>query len=107
MKNGAQTIYNDLPASEASLWESRMIAQSYAVQRTEMTRAAYKYIPSTYLICENDQAAPARYQEMFAKMANSHVERCDSGHSPMLSQTETLVQKIIEAVEKALEKEKV
>ena len=82
-----------------------MIAQSYAVQSTKITRGAYKYIPSAYLICENDQAAPAQYQEMFAKMAHPHVERCDLGHSPMLSRTETLVEKIIEAVEKALEKE--
>jgi hypothetical protein len=102
MKKGAQTIYNDLPQAEAELWESRMIAQSYAVQRTKITRSAYKYIPSTYLICENDQAAPPQYQEMFATMANSHVERCDSGHSPMLSQTEMLVGKIVDAVKNAV-----
>lgn len=102
MKSGAQTIYNDLPVSEAALWESRMIPQSYAVQSTKMTRGAYKYISSTYLICENDQAAPPQYQEMFAQMASSHVERCYSGHSPMLSQTGMLVGKIVEALERAV-----
>jgi hypothetical protein len=102
MKNGAQLIYNDLPASEASLWESKMIPQSYAVQRTKMTHAAYKYIPSTYLICDNDQAAPPQYQELFARIANSKVERCSAGHSPMLSQTEMLVGKIVDMAEKSV-----
>lgn len=102
MKNGAQLIYNDIPESEASLWESRMILQSYAVQTTKLTRSAYNYISSTYLICENDQAAPPQYQEMFAGMAKSHVERCSAGHSPMLSQTVMLVGKIVEAAETAV-----
>jgi hypothetical protein len=35
-----------------------MIAQSYAVQKTEIACAAYKCVPSTYLLCENDKAAP-------------------------------------------------
>ena len=80
MRNGAQLVYNDLPPAEASLWESRMIAQSYAVQTTKMTRCAYKYIPSTSLVCENGQAAPLQYQAIFAKLVKSHVEMCRGGH---------------------------
>ncbi|KAL9026839.1 MAG: hypothetical protein Q9196_004556 [Gyalolechia fulgens] len=94
---GAEKLYNDLPAEEAALWESRLVAQSSKVQETKLTRAAWKSIPSTYLITEGDQAVPPQYQEAFAQQTGSTVERCSSGHSPQLSQPEMLVQKISEA----------
>ena len=97
--NGAKTLYNDLPDAEAELWESRLIPQSYAVQATVVTRAAYDYIPSTYLVCENDAAAPARFQEMFAAMVKAQVRRCSAGHSPMLSQTSMLVDEVVRVAE--------
>ncbi|MCJ1360079.1 MAG: hypothetical protein MMC33_010082 [Icmadophila ericetorum] len=103
LKDGGKLLYNDLPETEATLWASRLIPQSHKVQDTKLTRAAYKYIPSTYLMCENDQAAPLQYQEMFAASSKAtEVEKCTSGHSPMLSQPEMLAQKIIAAAEKAL-----
>ena len=100
--HGEQTLYNDLLPSEASLWASRLIAQSYRVQTTKLTRAAWRYIPSTFLICENDQAVPPKYQEMFAASTKAQVERCNSGHSPQLSQPEMLVQKIDDAVKRVM-----
>ncbi|KAE8149090.1 Alpha/beta hydrolase fold-1 [Aspergillus avenaceus] len=100
IKNGAKTLYNDLPDSEAALWESRLIPQSYLVQTTPTTRAAYEYIPSTYLICEGDQAAPAQFQEGFANLAKAEIDRCSAGHSPMLSQPDMLVGKIAAVVDK-------
>jgi len=103
IKNGAKTLYSDLPDSEAAYWESQLIPQPHAVQTTILTRASYRYIPSTYLVCENDQAAPPQFQEMFAASAKAHVEKCSSGHSPMLSQPVQLVDKIVGAVEKAVE----
>ncbi|KAL2843239.1 hypothetical protein BJX68DRAFT_270248 [Aspergillus pseudodeflectus] len=41
IKNGARTFYSDLSDAEAKLWESRLIPQSYKVQTTPVTRAAY------------------------------------------------------------------
>ncbi|KAL5334422.1 Alpha/beta hydrolase fold-1 [Aspergillus crustosus] len=102
IKNGGSTLYSDLPPAVASLWESRLIVQSYAVQTTPVTRAAYEYIPSTYLICEKDQAVTPQFQEMFAGLAKAKVERCDTGHSPMLSRLELLVEKITAAVNGAI-----
>lgn len=58
------------------------------------------YIPSTYLICEND--APLQYQKMFAASIKAQVERCDSGHSPMLSQPVQLVEAILKDIERDL-----
>ena len=99
---GEKLLYNDLPSSEASLWASRLIAQSYRVQTTKLTRAAWRYVHATYLICENDQAVPTQYQETFAASAKVQVEKCSSGHSPHLSQPEMLVQRIHEASQKAV-----
>ncbi|CAF9910019.1 hypothetical protein IMSHALPRED_008531 [Imshaugia aleurites] len=100
--HGEEKLYSDLPPNEASLWASLLVAQSYRVQTTKLTRAAWRYIPSTYLICESDQAVPPQYQEMFAASAKAQVEQCRSGHSPHLSQPEMLVQKIHEACQKAV-----
>jgi hypothetical protein len=107
MRAGAKNIYND-PAEEeeAKAWEERMIPQSYEVQKTVLTREAWKFVPSTYLICENDQAAPPSFQEGFAKMAQSTVVRCNAGHSPMLSQTAMLVGELVQTVEKAIKDKK-
>ncbi|KAJ0417428.1 alpha/beta-hydrolase [Aspergillus carlsbadensis] len=100
IKNGSSTLYSDLPSAEAQLWESRLIAQSYRVQTTPVTRAAYEYIPSTYLVCENDRAVPPEIQRMFAALAGARVEACGAGHSPMLSQTGMLVARIARVVER-------
>ena len=104
LKNRTQLLYNDLPEEEAGKWGSRLIAQSHAVQKTEITCTAYKYIPSTYLLCEKDKAAPPQYQEMFARAAGSQLLRCETGHSPVLSQPEMLVDKVTEAIEVAIMK---
>ncbi|KAH8700033.1 catalytic protein [Phaeosphaeriaceae sp. PMI808] len=102
LKGGASLLYNDMPDDEAAAWESRLIPQSYAVQKTEIEVTAYKHIPSTYMICENDKAAPPQYQEMFAGAAGAKVIKLASGHMPMLSQPDALVEKVVEAVKKAV-----
>ncbi|KAK5996084.1 putative hydrolase R7-like protein [Cladobotryum mycophilum] len=104
MENAGRLIYNDLPAEEAAYWESKIIDQSYAVQTTELTRAAYRYIPSTYAICELDQALSLNIQEKFAEAADADVIRLNAGHSPMLSIPEELADLIAAASEGALKR---
>ncbi|KAF7869632.1 hypothetical protein EAF04_004416 [Stromatinia cepivora] len=101
--NGASILYNDLSDSDAKYWESQLILQSYNVQKAKLTHAAYTYLPSTYLICENDQAAPSKYQVMFATTASAQIDRCNEGHSAMLSQTALLAEKISAAAELAIQ----
>lgn len=67
-----------------------------------MTRAAYSYVPSTYLVCDKDKAAPPEVQCMFAKRAGSLIEHCDAGHSPHLSQTTMLVTRIVKTIERVV-----
>ncbi|OJJ65569.1 hypothetical protein ASPBRDRAFT_49679 [Aspergillus brasiliensis CBS 101740] len=101
IKNGARTLYSDLPDAAAAWWDSRLTPQSHLVQTTPTTRAAYEYPPSTYLICEEDQAVPVPFQERFAELARAEIDRCSAGHSPMLSQPDMLVGKIAAVVNKA------
>ncbi|KAI3324235.1 alpha/beta-hydrolase [Xylariaceae sp. AK1471] len=103
MKNAAKIIYSDLPTEEANYWESKIIDQSYAVQTTKLTREAYRYCPSTYVVCVNDQGPPPQFQEMFGKAANSNIIKISSGHSPMLSKTEELADLINVAAEDAMQ----
>lgn len=96
MKETASTIYHDLPPEEARHWASKIIDQSYAVQTTPISRTAYRYIPSTYVVAEDDHALPVQYQEMFAATTGSEVKKIQSGHSPQLSKTEELADLIEE-----------
>ena len=51
-----------------------------------------------YLLCEDDEALPRAYQEHFAEVSSSRVERLRVGHSPYLTHRE----KALEVVERAV-----
>ncbi|KAI0482261.1 catalytic protein [Xylariaceae sp. FL0804] len=91
MKNTAELLYHDLPAAEAQSWASKTVDQSYAAQTTEMANEAFRFVASTYVVCENDRVSSPEAQEMFGKAAGADILRLDSGHSPMLSHTAELV----------------
>lgn len=103
IKDAGPKMYSDLPAEEAQYWSDKIIDQSYAVQTTELTRAAYKYIPSTYVVTENDETVPAQFQEMFAGAAGADILKIAAGHSPMLSKAEELTELIDATATKTLE----
>ena len=97
MESPAQRFYNDLPEREAKKWVSELRPQLAEAQLSPLTNAAYRFIPSTYLFCENDQALPIFLQKkMVAESGAKFVsEECTAGHSPFLSMPE----KVVEAVE--------
>jgi pimeloyl-ACP methyl ester carboxylesterase len=57
--------------------------------RQPLTETAWKTIPSTYIVCEADNAVPVAAQELMAKRAND-VYRLNTSHSPFLSQPAAL-----------------
>ena len=59
--------------------------QNLAVLEQAVQSAAWKQIPSTYLVCADDQGTPPALQREFAARAGSVVE-LDAGHHPFLSQ---------------------
>ncbi|OTA98058.1 hypothetical protein M426DRAFT_326290 [Hypoxylon sp. CI-4A] len=103
IKDAANILYHDLPDAEAKEWESKIIDQSYAVQKTKMTNEAFGFIKSTYVVCEKDRGPPPMYQEKFGEMAGSKILKISSGHSPMLSHTAELVGMIDRVVKSVME----
>jgi pimeloyl-ACP methyl ester carboxylesterase len=59
--------------------------QSLGVFGQPVQSAAWQHVPSTYLVCAEDQGTPAELQREFAGRAASIVE-LDAGHHPFLSQ---------------------
>jgi pimeloyl-ACP methyl ester carboxylesterase len=59
--------------------------QSLAVLEQPVQSAAWQHVPSTYLVCAQDQGTPADLQRGFAGRASSVVE-LEAGHHPFLSQ---------------------
>lgn len=97
MRNSALTLYSDLPAEDAEYWAGRVIPQSSAVKSTAMKRCAYKYVPSTYVVCNGDKAVPPQVQELFAKQAGAEVKWIEAGHSAFLSKPGEVLALIEEA----------
>ncbi|OAA32281.1 hypothetical protein AAL_01613 [Moelleriella libera RCEF 2490] len=103
IKNAAKILYYDLLDEEPQKWEAKTIDQSYAVQQTSMTNEAFRFVASTYIVCENDHGFPPVYQETFGELAVSRIRRTSSGHSPMLSHTATLAAMMDETVRPAVQ----
>lgn len=74
---------------------SRTALQSLAVTGQPVQSAAWQHVPSTYLVCGQDQGTPADRQRAFAARATSVVE-LDTGHHPFLSQPAAVRDLIVE-----------
>jgi pimeloyl-ACP methyl ester carboxylesterase len=59
--------------------------QSVQVTGQSVAAAAWKQLPTTYLVCAQDKGTPAELQRDFARRAGNVVE-LDAGHHPFLSQ---------------------
>jgi hypothetical protein len=97
-------FYNDLSAEVAAPYIAALKPHSYPTFSSQQSVAPWKVIPSTYILCENDQAIPLHAQE--GMLANAHqmapksfdvIERCSASHSPFISQPEWLADKLIKA----------
>lgn len=98
IRDPLRLLYQDLPPDEAAYWSDKLVEQSNAVKETRMERCAYTYIPSTYVVCTNDQAVPPQVQEIFAQGAGATIERLDSGHSAMLTKPNELLGLLEQAI---------
>lgn len=90
-----QLFYGDVEPELAAECEARLTSQSLLAFTDVTTRAAWREIPSTYVITEEDGATPVFAQEMMAGRTTS-IERMKTSHSPFLSAPEELAD-IIEA----------
>ncbi|KAK8169812.1 Alpha/beta hydrolase fold-1 [Phyllosticta citrichinensis] len=87
-RNAQEVFYNDLSPVDADKWAAKIPHHCYRTFYSRVTYPAFKNVPSTYLICEADNAIPLEAQEsMLEKVGQGRfdVERCGAGHSPFLS----------------------
>ncbi|KAK5725439.1 hypothetical protein LTR15_003625 [Elasticomyces elasticus] len=82
-----EIFYNDCSTEQIEAACEDIRPQSTLCFLLPLTYAAWKHIPSTYLICQKDNAIPVAAQEgMVAQLGASFmVERCSASHSPFLS----------------------
>ena len=80
----AQVLYTDVRDGIARSAVARLGHHALAAFEQRLTRAAWRTIPSTYVVCERDAAIPVRAQEAMAERAG-RVLRMATAHSPFLS----------------------
>jgi pimeloyl-ACP methyl ester carboxylesterase len=81
----AETFLQDCDPEIQRQAMDKTARQSLAVLEQPVQSAAWQHVPSTYLVCAQDQGTPADLQREFAGRAASVVE-LDAGHHPFLSQ---------------------
>jgi homoserine acetyltransferase len=95
-------FYNDLAPEVAKHFSAQLTVHPTSAQWTDVSHEAFKEIPVTYLLCENDQALPLEVQKMIcgrieAMGVKVDYESCSAGHSPFLSMPDQLAE-IVEKV---------
>jgi len=83
-------FYNDIPQDEAAKWASQLRGLSCAIDFSSLKSEAWKEIPCSYLLCEEDNAVSVKVQETIIQDCLDsgvviEVTRLKSGHSPFLS----------------------
>jgi pimeloyl-ACP methyl ester carboxylesterase len=82
-----EVFYNDCSEEDAAAAAARLKPQSLAAFTSEQTAAAWRDVPSMYIVCERDNAIPVAAQDAMSGRATV-VERMDASHSPFMSQPE-------------------
>jgi pimeloyl-ACP methyl ester carboxylesterase len=81
----AETFLQDCDPDIRRQAADKTAPQSLAVVEQPVAAAAWRHVPSTYLVCARDRGTPAQRQRQYAGRAGSVVE-LDAGHHPFLSQ---------------------
>ncbi|RDW75805.1 hypothetical protein BP5796_06626 [Coleophoma crateriformis] len=99
-----EIFYNDISYAEAAPLIAHLKGQGYKTLFSDLTVEPWRIVPSTYILCEADNAIPIQVQEGMIAHAQSIapnafdvIERCSAGHSPFLSQPEWLAEKLIKS----------
>ncbi|MEU2514257.1 alpha/beta fold hydrolase [Streptomyces syringium] len=83
-EDARRTLYGDVPEAEADRAVARLRPQSVRSFTEPVTTAGWRTVPSSYIVCDRDQALEPSRQRELATRADS-VHRLPSGHSPFLS----------------------
>jgi pimeloyl-ACP methyl ester carboxylesterase len=77
-------FYEDCPPAAAARAVAALVPQRKDAFLQETRAAAWQSVPTSYVICERDNAIPPAVQERMAERAG-YVSRIDASHSPFLS----------------------
>ena len=77
-------FYHDCDAADAAYAVDRLGPQARASLVQPVTQAAWRTVPSTYILCRDDRAVAPVLQTAFAKRCGS-VAELEASHSPFLS----------------------
>lgn len=102
-----EAMYHDLPSHEAEKWVSKLKPQSLATFEDPTRSAAWRKIPTSYLVCEDDRAIPVEGQDaMIAKIKEEggdiDVERLFVSHSPYITKPKEIASFLERAARKTL-----
>lgn len=103
-KDALASLFNGLKDEDARSWNARMRPQPAANWDAEIQHTGHGEVSCYYLVCKQDQLLPTQLQLQFAAAAQAEVLECDAGHMVMLSQVDSLVQFLIQVVEKTIKR---
>jgi hypothetical protein len=102
-------FYQDLDDATAASLAQDLQPQSLAAFWCTTTHAAWRHIPTTYVLCTSDvptTVAAARYLIDTARVTGEHkidnVIEIDTGHSPFLSMPEWMADVLVEEAERSV-----
>ena len=84
-----ETFLQDCDPGIRARAADHLAAQSLRVTGQPVGAAAWRHVPSTYVVCAQDRGTPPRLQREFARRAGGVVE-LDAGHHPFLSRPEAV-----------------
>ncbi|KIX09789.1 uncharacterized protein Z518_00870 [Rhinocladiella mackenziei CBS 650.93] len=89
-----KTFYEDVKSPEKHV--GTLKPHSYRTFFSKVTYPAWKYVPSTYLLCEKDLAIPIHAQKEMVEGADGRfrTEMVDASHSPFLSMPDEMAKSI-------------
>ncbi|MFD5862725.1 alpha/beta hydrolase [Streptomyces chartreusis] len=85
----AVTLYNDVPEDKKEAALARLLPQTALSFAEPVDRAAWRTLPSSYVVCDDDRSLPPSYQEPFAARTGA-TYHLPSGHTPLLSMPDKL-----------------
>ena len=96
-ESAARIFYEDCEEETATWAVSQMGEQILHTLTSPVSRAPWRTLDSTYVICTQDRVLPLVAQQRLAKRCHRSVV-WDSSHSPMLSQPERVVSLLADLV---------
>ncbi|PZG17722.1 alpha/beta hydrolase [Nonomuraea aridisoli] len=91
------SLYGDLPDDEAEQLVGRLVEQTVRSFAEKVDAAAWRDIPSSFILTEQDKAIPPALQEQMAVHA-TELRRVPGSHSPFLARPRELAVLIDEIV---------